>query len=111
MRRVAVSDDEMMLHTVRVMAERTGVSERTVYRLLRRPEAACFELVPVGNAGGGAAAVRGGMANSFDALLDLHRASVRSVRAEAARQRGRGSSGGSAAQPLIQCSSGAVWYK
>ena len=65
------------------MAERLGKSERTVYRLLQRPEAACFELVPVSNTAAVPPAVRGGQANSFDALFDLHHAEVSSVRAEA----------------------------
>jgi len=33
------------------------------------------------------------------------------VRAEAARQRGRANAGENAAQPLIQCSSGAAWER
>ena len=102
-----MGDEKDLLRTVRVMAERKGVSERTIYRLLKLPEAACFALVPRSNAGGGPAALRTGEANSFDALFDLHRAAVSSVRAEAARQRGRGIVDQNAA-PLVQCSSGGV---
>ena len=35
-----------LIRTVRRMAERYGMSERTIYRLLKRPEAACFGARP-----------------------------------------------------------------
>ena len=104
-----MGDEKDLIRTVRLMAERAGRTERTIYRWLKRPEAACFELVPLSNTGGGgAAAVRSGEVGSFDALVDLHRAAVSSLRAEAARQRGHGSVDQYADPLVIQCSSGAV---
>src|SRR5215212_2345775 len=86
--RAAMGDKNELIRTVRQIAERVGRSERTVYRWLQRQEAACFELVPISNTGGGAPAVRAGEANSFDALFDVRRAEVSSLRAEAGRRGG-----------------------
>jgi predicted transcriptional regulator len=108
-RRVAMGDETDLIRTVREIAERLGKSERTAYRRLKRPEAACFELVPLSNRGGGPPAVRAGEANSFDALEALHRTEVSSLRAEAGRRGGRARRiDPNAPSLVIQCSSGSV---
>ena len=104
-----MSDEPDLIYTVQRIAEHFGKSERTIYRLLRRPEAACFELVPRSNSGGGASAVRAGQANSFSALFELHDAEVSSLRAEAGRRGGLQQMAAPNANLLVtQCSSGGL---
>jgi transposase len=100
-----MGDESELIRSVRQMAERYGKSERTIYRLLNRPEATCFGLVPVSNTGGGAPAVRAGQMNLLTALIDLHNAEVSSLRAEAGR---RGGLQRSAARIWLQMSRHAV---
>jgi hypothetical protein len=106
-RRVVMGDDTDLIYTVWRVAEHFDRSEATVYRILRRPEAACFGPVPLPN--GGARTMRGGQQNSLTALFARHDAEVSSLRAEVGRrgglQRTADRSRGSSA---LQSSSGSV---
>ena len=42
-----MGDKNDLIRGVKAMAERAGKSERTIYGWLKRPEAACFGLVPL----------------------------------------------------------------
>jgi hypothetical protein len=100
-----MGDKNDLILGVKAMAERADKTERTIHRWLERREAACFGLVPLSHfGGGGAAAVRGGEVGSFDALIDLIRATTSNARAEAGRQRGQGSVDQYADPLVIQCS-------
>jgi hypothetical protein len=79
--------DEDVLYGLRRIAQLWDVSESTARRWLALPEAACFSVGSMGNAGGGYGYGWHGQINSLQALREIVVARTSKARSAAARAR------------------------
>ena len=77
----------MVLHGLKRVAENLNVPESTLRRWLKRPEAKCFLVGSMDNAGGGFGRGWYGEISSFDNLKRIVEASTSEARRKAAQSR------------------------